>query len=86
MDFHGTQQTCYADWGKCLFNQYPDIDNLKYNLIDNKVEVFHQGIKIAYFNFFDGSGNIVQPKSTSEIKNKYINNYELLNIENMIKK
>ena len=58
MDFQGSQQTCYSDWARMVITFYPDI-KFKNAPEEDKVLVFSGEEEIAFFNFGNGTGYIL---------------------------
>lgn len=82
MDFHGAQQTCYADWSRCVLSYYPY--NPKYQRNGDSIEVYYDSQKVAEFEFDTGRGYIVPaPAHTPEEVGK-LPNYTNFDIDNLL--
>ena len=51
MDFSGSQQTCYSDWGRTVLEFFPDP---KFSLNGERVHVFWRGEEVGYYDFGTG--------------------------------
>ena len=84
INFLGTAQTNYTDWGTTINKNYPT-HSLKFQIDGSVVRVLHEGKEVAHFDFETALGS-VEFDDEQRVDDGYVEmrNYEKFDIDSML--